>query len=82
MGGCLFVIFRTWSGKKRGEGVGEVGGWCLRLWVWYSFEAMMSLIPNEERAQLLVSLRETRLRLNRPAGRPPLFPFSPPGNPR
>ena len=47
--------------------------------VCYSFEAMMMMIPSEERAQLPVSLRETRLRPAGLAERPPLFPFCPRG---
>ena len=40
---------------------------------------LLFLDPNEERAHLPVSLRETNLRPCAPAGRPPLFPFSPHG---
>ena len=50
--------------------------------VWYGLMMLIHMDPNEERAHVLVSLRETYLRLPAPSVRPPLFPFSPPGGPR
>ena len=44
--------------------------------------AMILIDPNEERAHILVSLRETHLRPDVLVVRPPLFPFPPPGGPR
>ena len=68
----------------RGMRVGRVlvNGWYFIMGVWYVWWAMILMDPNEERAQIQVSLRETNLRLDGPVVRPPLFPFFHRGDPQ